>query len=266
MAKPKDKTTVDDTTKRIAHNRSKDTLSSIRTHPELSQLAINPLTKDYLSMRELNHKMLEDKNIDEKLFEKIEHMDTYSDIGGGELLLNYDLQFKKQIDEIDKLKQINGDMMDDKDIKLLQNDLEKSFSVGMAKVIDKVEAKISGLEKKIEVIDKQAKQTCKDGNCTIDAIKELKEDINNINTMSSAKINELETNITKLNDDKATENNETIKQMNEKIETMCTGVDCLTKTFEDKENTVTCPSCGGKFVWNNQTHCPLCDITLEPIP
>ena len=266
MAKPKDKTTVDNDTKSIALSRREGIISNIRTHPELSQLAINPFTKDYLSMHELNRKMSENKNIDKKLFEKIEAMDTYPDVGGAELLLNYDLQFKKQIDEIDKLKQINGDMMDDKDIKLLQNDLEKSFSVGMAEVINKVETKISGLEKKIEVIDKQAKQTCKDGNCTIDAIKELKEDINNINTMSSAKINELETNITKLNDDKATENNETIKQMNEKIETMCTGVDCLTKTFEDKENTVTCPSCGGKFVWNNQTHCPLCDITLEPIP
>ena len=266
MAKPVNKTTVDDATKRIARSRREGMISNIRTHPELSQLAINPLSKDYLSMRELNRKMPENKNIDEKLFEKIEYMDTYSDVGGGELLLNYDLQYRKQIDEIDKLKQMNGDMMDDKDIKLLQNDLEKSFSVGMAEVINKVEAKISGLEKKIEVIDKQAKQTCKDGNCTIDAIKELKEDIGNISTINNDKMNELEENMAKLNNDNATENNETIKQMNEKIETMCTGVDCLTKTFEDKENTVTCPICGGKFVWNNQTHCPLCDVTLEPIP
>ena len=266
MAKPVDKNIVDKTTKKVHYSTSKDAMASIKSHPELNKLAFNPLTKNYLSITELNHKMVKDKNIDENLFNKLMSMDTYPDVGGAELLLNYDLQFRKQMDEINKLKQMNGDMMDDKDIKLLQNDLEKSFSVGMAEVINKVEAKISGLEKKIEVIDKQAKQTCKDGNCTIDAIKELKEDISNINTMSSAKINELETNITKLNDDKATENNETIKQMNEKIETMCTGVDCLTKTFEDKENTVTCPSCGGKFVWNNQTHCPLCDITLEPIP
>lgn len=265
MTKPKDKTIVDSDTKRIARSRREGIMSNIRTHPELEQLAINPFTKDYLSMHELNHKMSENKNIDKKLFEKIESMDTYPDVGGGELLLNYDLQFRKQIDEINKLKQINGDMMDDKDIKLLQNDLEKSFSVGMAEVINKVDSKISGLEKKIEVIDKQAKQTCKDGNCTIDAIKELKEDIGNINTMSNDKINELEINITKLNDDKAIESGETIKQINEKIETMCTGIDCLTKISEDQENTVTCPVCKGKFVWNNQTHCPLCDAPIEPI-
>lgn len=266
MTKPKDKTIVDNDTKRIARSRREGIISNIRTHPELSQLAINPLTKDYLSMHELNHKMPENKNIDEKLFKKIERMDTYPDVGGGELLLNYDLQFRKQISEIDKLKQINGDMMDDKDIKLLQNDLEKSFSVGMAEVINKVEAKISGLEKKIEVIDKQAKQTCKDGNCTITAIEELKRDISDINTTNSDKINDLETNITKLNNDNAIESGETIKQINEKIETMCTGIDCLTKISEDKKNTVTCPVCKDKFVWDNQTHCPLCNAPIEPIP
>ena len=266
MAKPVNKTTVDDATKRIARSRREGMISNIRTHPELSQLAINPLSKDYLSMRELNRKMPENKNIDEKLFEKIEYMDTYSDVGGGELLLNYDLQYRKQIDEIDKLKQMNGDMMDEKDMELLKRDLETAFATGMAEVVDSVDSKISGLEKKIKSIDKQAEQTCKDGNCTINAIKELKKDIDNITVVNSDKINELETNITKLNNDNAVENNETIKQMNEKIETVCTGVDCLTKAFDDKKNTVTCPACGGKFVWDNQTHCPLCDITLELIP
>ena len=265
MKNPVDKTTANKVSKRVVRNRPEDMISSIRIHPELNQLAINPLTKDYLSMHELNHKMSENKNIDEKLFEKIEHMDSYADVGGGELLLNYDLQFRKQIDEINKLKQINGDMMDEKDMKLLQHDLEDAFATGMAKVIDSVDSKISGLEKKIKSIDKQAEQTCKDGNCTINAIKELKEDISNINTINSEKINDLETNITKLNNDNAIENNETIKQMNEKIETVCTGVDCLTKAFEDKKNTVTCPSCGSKFVWANQTHCPHCDIALETI-
>ena len=244
----------------------KDTLSSIRVHPELEQLAINPKTKDYLSIHELSRKMFEDKNIDEKLFEKIEHMDTYSDVGGGELLLNYDLQYRKQIDEINKLKQMNGDMMDEKDMKLLQHDLEDAFATGMAKVIDSVDSKISGLEKKIKSIDKQAEQTCKDGNCTINAIKELKKDIDNITVVNSDKINELETNITKLNNDNSIENNETIKEMNEKIETVCTGVDCLTKAFDDKKNTVTCPICKDRFVWDNQTHCPLCNAPIEPIP
>lgn len=266
MTKPKDKTTVDDATKRIPRSQPEGMISNIRTHPELSQLVINPLTKDYLSMHELNRKMLDNKNIDEKLFKKIEYMDTYPDVGGGELLLNYDLQFRKQMDEINKLKQMNGDMMDDKDIKLLQHDIEESFAAGMAKVIDRVDSKISGLENKIKSIDKQAEQTCKDGICTITAIEELKRDVNNINVVNNDKINELETNITKLNDDKAIESGETIKQINEKIETMCTGIDCLTKISEDQENTVTCPVCKGKFVWNNQTHCPFCDVTLELIP
>lgn len=266
MAKPVDKSIVDKTTRKVHYSTSKDAMASIKSHPELNKLAINPLTKNYLSITELNHKMVKDKNIDENLFNKLMSMDTYPDVGGAELLLNYDLQFRKQMNEIDKLKQINGDMMDDKDIKLLQNDLEKSFSVGMAEVIDKVEAKISGLEKKIEVIDKQAKQTCKDGNCTITAIEELKRDISDINVVNNDKINDLESNITKLNNDNAIESNKTIEQVNEKIETMCTGIDCLTKTFEDKKNTVTCPVCKDRFVWDNQTYCPLCNAPIEPIP
>jgi len=265
MTKLKDKITVDNNTKKMPRSQPEGMISNIRSHPELSQLAINPNTKNYLSMRELNHKMLENKNIDEKLFSKIEYMDTYPDVGGGELLLNYDLQFRKQIDEINKLKQINGDIMDEKDMKLLQHDLEESFATGMAKVIESVDNKISGLEKKIKSIDKQTEQTCKDGNCTIDAIKELKQDVAGITELNNDKINKLETNINKVNEDNITKTNEIIKNMDEKLGNVCTGVDCLTKAFDDKENTVTCPSCGNKFVWANQTHCPHCDIALEAI-
>ena len=247
-------------------NKLKDTLSSIRSHPELAQLAINPNNENYLSINELNNKISENKNIDEKLFRKIETMDTYPDVGGGELLLNYDLQYRKRIDEINVLKQINGDMMDEKDMELLRRDLEESFAAGMAKVIDSVNSKMLDLDKKVKSIDKQAEQTCKDGNCTLNAIKELKKDIDNINVVNSDKMNDLETNITKINNENVIKTNDTIKEMNERIETVCTGVDCLTKTLEDKENTVTCPVCGGKFIWSNQTHCPLCSIPLEPVP
>lgn len=262
MVKTTDKKIKTDSAEYRALVKDKNARVQIRSHPELMDLAFNPTNNDYVILDKLKD------TINKELYEKLDRFEDYPDTGSGELLLNYDVQFRKQIDEINKLKQINGDMMDDKDIELLQNKIEKSFAAGMADVVERVDNKISSLVEKVEGIDKQAKQTCKDGNCTIDAIKGLKKDINDITVANDDKLNKLESNITEMNENINTKNNETIDGINEKIETICTGVDCLTKISEDKENTVTCPneSCKGKFVWNNQTHCPHCGIALEPIP
>ncbi len=219
---------------------ARSAVSDVKKYPELKRLLFNPTNKDYLTLYEL------EKVIEPHLFDRTKDIETYNDSGAGEIILNYDIQYKKQIDEINELHDYleGGILMDDKDITILKNDIGKEFDKSVTKIVDIVSDELSGMQKRIANIESESKQNCEDGKCVAKSLTEIQEEIGNLNK-----------NIKSISDDKFVD-------MQKSIDGVCTGIDCINKKFEE-DDTVTCPECNTTFVWNdNITNCPHCGVAL----
>jgi len=169
-------------------------------------------------------------------------------------------QLVEEREEIENLKnELNrGVIMDEKDLELFKRDMDASFEKRMKELSTDVGKKIVGMNTKLSELEANSIQTCKDGECTNNVLSSMNEMIGSLDK----KIAEI--NKSSVVGDLSEKVDENIGALGEKVDKMCEGVNCLTKRFEEEDNTVTCPSCGHSFIWNDSiTHCPNCGIKLE---
>ena len=169
------------------------------------------------------------------------------------IILNYDEKLRNTMEELDDLANyLNGGIvMDEKDMKLLQNDIRDTINKGMKELNVEIDEKIVTVSERLNDIEKGTKQNCEDGNCITKSLTEIRKELDAIKSNNTIN-DEADHNIT----------NE-ISIMKETLDKVCTGMDCITKRYEEEDNTAKCPSCNESFLWTDGiTTCPHCGIPI----
>lgn len=188
-------------------------------------------------------------------------------LGAAKMLINDNKELQN------KLNEKGESNMDEKDLELFQNKLEKALD-------EKFKTKFSGLESDLKEIKESTEKACTSGDCfadkldsfekkfdEIDDVKtkvfDLKLDVNEKMkdvTDSISKMNEnLASSITGMNENFAS----SITGMGEKLDSTCTGIECMNKRFAEEDDMVECPNCGQVFslsanTVSNTIVCPNC--------
>jgi len=173
-------------------------------------------------------------------------------------LFNDNLVEKREEVEYLKNELNRGIIMDEKDLELFRRDMDASFEKRMKDLSSDIGKKISDMNSKLSGLEANSIQSCKDGECTNNVLSSMNEMIGALDK----KI--LEINKSSMINDLNEKIDSNIGALGEKVNKVCEGVDCLTKRFEEEDNTVMCPSCKSYFIWDDSvTHCPNCGISLE---
>ena len=193
---------------------------------------------------------------------------------------------KKLINDNDELKELNkmlGDKkMDDKDIKILENTMDKLVGDRLKDMQGDLNERFDGLAKEVKVVKDKSEETCKDGKCfttkiddvtkTLSEITELlannktSEEITNVKTDVEDKINKITEDIS----GRDSKINEDISELTSKMGEVCTGIDCIKKRFETEDDLVECPNKDCKSIFSLSANtigdtivCPNCKTILE---
>jgi len=171
------------------------------------------------------------------------------------------LNLQNKIDEIGEPK------MDDKDIKILKQDISELFD-------DKLDKKFAGLEDDLKTIKESNAKVCTSGDCFADKLDDLdkkivamgntKEDVNDLKSSFGNDITGITDSITTMDE----RFNTSISGMEAKLKETCTGIDCIKERFEEEDDTVKCPACENMFSLSANTVgstivCPECKTILE---
>lgn len=152
-----------------------------------------------------------------------------------------------------KLNEKGESNMDEKDMQLFQNNLEKVLD-------EKFNAKFSGLESDLKEIKEGTEKACTSGDCFADKLDEFKKKFDEIGDVKT-EVFDLKLNV----NEKMKNVTDSISQMGEKLDNTCTGIDCMNKRFAEEDDMVQCPNkdCGHWFslsanTVNGTIVCPNC--------
>ena len=172
-----------------------------------------------------------------------------------------------------KLNEKGESNMDEKDLELFQNKFEKALD-------EKFKEKFSGLESDMKNIKENTEKACTSGDCFADKLDELEKKFDTIEDVKTnvfdlkldvnEKIKGVTESISKMSNG-FTESisnidngiTESIAGMGEKLDSTCTGIECMNKRFAEEDDMVECPNCNHMFslsanTVNGAIVCPNC--------
>jgi len=185
-----------------------------------------------------------------------------------ELVKNYGNQKlinnEKKIVNIEQKIEPIGEKMDDKDLELFGNEIDKmmaekfkEFSKEQKENISGITNSIGGINNKLDGLEKYSEEGCKDGKCTTKRLDSLEEILDNITKqiLNTESIDKIE---------------EKVSGLDEKLNKVCTGVDCIKNELDRQNDTVDCgyKECGKSFSLSqnrvgNKAICPHCGTQLK---
>lgn len=176
---------------------------------------------------------------------------------------------KKETDEklkkyLDDKQEEEDDEMEQKDLENLENRVARVFDAKIKDFKSDLEKRFDTIHVQINEVKKETEQACKDGKCVTDRLDSIDKVVNAIGETVTDKTTDNQISKVKTDIDSSIKGiDEKIAQLNTSVEKACTGVDCLTKRFDEEDNRYTCDSCKGQFFISENTvgdHviCPNC--------
>ena len=162
----------------------------------------------------------------------------------------------------DKLNEKGESNMDEKDMQLFQNNLEKVLD-------EKFKEKFSDLESDLKKIKESSEKACTSGDCFADKLDDFDKKIEELGKVKTSvfdlklDVNEKLKGVTESISEMTNGFTESITGMGEKLDNTCTGIDCMNKRFAEEDDTVECPNCKHVFslsanTVNDTIICPNC--------
>lgn len=163
-------------------------------------------------------------------------------LGAAKILVNDNKELQN------KLNEKGESNMDEKDLELFQNKFEKDLDA-------KLKEKFSGLESDMKEIRENTDKACTSGDCFADKLDKFEEKFNEIEDVKTKvfdlklDFNEKMTGISKSISEMNDGFTDSITGMGEKLDSTCTGIECMNKRFAEEDDMVQCPDkdCGHWF-------------------
>ena len=177
-------------------------------------------------------------------------------LGAAKILVNDNKELQ---DKLNEKGEIN---MDEKDLELFENRLQKSLD-------GKFKEKFSDLESDLKEIKEGTEKACASGDCFADKLDDLEKKFNTVEDVKTSvfelklDMNEKMKGVTNSISEMTDGFTSSITGMGEKLNSTCTGIECMNKRFAEEDDMVECPNCGHTFSLSANTVsgtivCPNC--------
>ena len=163
-----------------------------------------------------------------------------------------------------KLNEKGESNMDEKDLELFQNKLEKALD-------EKFKTKFSGLESDLKEIKESSEKACTSGDCFADKLDDLDKKIEELGNVKTSvfdlklDVNEKLKGVNESISEMTNGFTSSITGMGEKLDNTCTGIECMNKRFAEEDDLVECPNEDCKHMFslsantvNDTIICPNC--------
>ena len=174
------------------------------------------------------------------------------------ILVNDNKELQSKLNEKGELN------MDEKDMQLFQNELEKSLD-------EKFKTKFSGLESDLKKIKESTEKACTSGDCFADKLDDLDKKVEELGKVETSvfdlklDVNEKLKGVNESISEMTNGFTSSITGMGEKLDNTCTGIECMNKRFAEEDDLVECPNEDCKHMFslsantiNGTIVCPNC--------